>query len=139
MLAQLQPVGQGPAAQHLADRVRQARHLAQAGGDALDALRVERQPVEHGLGGARGAGGGQVLAVGREDVVDGGQHGVGRGVQGLILDGGGQRGHGARGGPGAARGVVDLCAQVGLGIRKRGCLQIHRPSVSRVSLAGWLG
>ena len=38
LLAQLQAVGQGPAAQHLADRVGQAGDLPQPGGDAVDAL-----------------------------------------------------------------------------------------------------
>ena len=58
------PLGSVLPAQHLADRVGQAGDLAQSGGDAVDALRVERQPVEHRLGCARGAGGVQVLGVG---------------------------------------------------------------------------
>ena len=68
LLAQLQPVGQRAAAQHLADRVGQPGDLAQTGGDAVDALRVERQPVEHRLGGARRPGGVEIFGVGRQDL-----------------------------------------------------------------------
>ena len=49
LLAQLQTVGQCPTAKHLTDRIGQTGHLTQPGGDPLDALRVQRQPVEHRL------------------------------------------------------------------------------------------
>ncbi len=67
LLTQLKPVGQRAAAQHLADRVGQARDLTQPGGDAVDALRVQRQPVEHRLRRACGLGSGQILGVGGQD------------------------------------------------------------------------
>ena len=113
LLAQLQAVGHRAAAQHLADRVGQAGDLTQPGGDAVDALRVQRQPVQHSLGGACRAGGLEILGVGGQDLVGVGQYGVGRRVQRSVLDGGGQRSQRARGEAGAPGRIVNLSANIG--------------------------
>ena len=72
LLAHLQAVGQRAAAQHLTDGIGQARDLPQSGGDAVDALRVQGEPVQHRLGSARPAGGVEVFGVGRQDFVSAG-------------------------------------------------------------------
>ena len=72
-------------AQHLADRVGQARDLSQARGDAVDALRVEGQPVQHRVGCARRPGGVEIVGVGGQHLVHPREHGIGRRVQGAVL------------------------------------------------------
>ena len=115
---------------------RQPGHLAQAGGDPVDALRVQREPVQHRLGRARGAGGVEVLGVGGQDLVDMGQHGISGGVQRAVLRRGGQRAQDAGGDPRPAGGVMDLGTHIGPQHRGRqgpglgGCAHAHRPSVS---------
>lgn len=69
LLAQLQPVGQGIATQHFTDRIAQSRDLPQPGGDTVDSLRVQGQPVQHGGRGVRLARRVQVFGVGRQDLV----------------------------------------------------------------------
>ena len=115
LLADLQTIGQRAAAQHLADRIGQPSDLAQSGGDAVDPLRVEGQPVEHGLGRAGGPGDVEVLGVRGQDLVHPGEHRVGRRVQCPVLGRGGQRAQGAGGDPRPTRGIVNLRAQVGTG------------------------
>ena len=121
LLAQLQPVGQRAAAQHLTDRVGQARDLPQPVGDAVDALRVQREPVEHRVGCPGGAGGIEVVLVGRQDLVGVHEHVIGGGVQRAVLGFGAQCGQRACRDAGAVGSVVDLLAQVG----NRRCLQTH--------------
>ena len=126
LLAQLKAVGQRAATQHLTDRVRQTRDLTQPRGDAVDAVRVQREPVEHRLRRARRLGDRQILGVGRQDRPLVAEHVIGRGVQRRVLRIGAQRGQLARGDAGPPRGVVHLLAQVGDGW----CLHTHWPSVS---------
>ena len=121
LLAQLQAIGQGVAAQHLPDRVGQPRDLAQTGGDSVDAVRVQRQPVEHRGRCARGPGCLQIFGVGRQDLLGVGHDRLRRGLQRVVLGDGRQQRERAGGHAGAARGVVDLLAQVGT----RWCLQTH--------------
>ena len=85
LLAQMQPIGQGVAAQHLTDRVGQPRDLAQTGGDPVDALRVQRQPIEHRGGCAGGPGGLEILGIGRKDPLGVGRDGLRRGLQRMVL------------------------------------------------------
>ena len=112
-MTQLQPVGQRAATQHFADRVGQAGDLAQSGCDAVDALGVQRQPVEHGVRGSGGPGRFEVLLVGGQDLVHAGEHGVGRRMQSAVLRFGAQRRQSACRDAGPSGGVVDLRAQVG--------------------------
>ena len=121
LLAQMQAVGQGVAAQHLPDRVGQTGDLAQAGGDPFDTFGVQRQPVEHRGRCADGFGSAEIFGVCREDQLGVGRYRVGRGPQRLVLGDRRQQCQDAGGDPGAASGVVDLPAQVG----KRWCLQTH--------------
>ena len=129
LLTQLQAIGQRASAHQFADRVGQAGDLTQPVGDAVDALRVEGEPVEHGGRGSGCAGGVQVFGVGGQDVVGAGEQGVGGRVQRPVLRRGAQRAQRAGRDAGPAGGVVDLFAQVGLGcaaaLRKRRCLQTH--------------
>ena len=112
LLPQLQPVGQGVAAQHLTDRVGQPRDLAQTGGDAVDALRVQCQPVEHRGRRAGGPGRVEVFGVGRQDLLGVREDLLGGGVQRPVFGCRRHQGQDAGGDPGAARGVVYLLAQV---------------------------
>ena len=113
LLAQPQSIGQGPPAQHLADRVGQARDLSQTGRDAVDAMWVERQPVEQRFGSAGGPCRVQILGVGGQDHVHMRKQRIRRGVQRAVLVGGGQRGqHAGRGTRPSGR-VVDVLTQVG--------------------------
>ena len=113
LLTQLQSVGQRAATQHFADRVGQAGDLAKSGGDAVDALRIQRQPVEHGVRGACSPGGFEILFVGGQDLVHAREHGVGRSMQRAVLGFGTQRRQRACCNAGPPGGVVDLRAQVG--------------------------
>ena len=81
----MQPIGQGVAAQHFPDRVGQPRHLMQTGGNSVDAVRVQRQPIEHRGRCARRPGCIQILGVGREDPFGVGRDRFGRGLEGVIL------------------------------------------------------
>ncbi len=112
LLTQLQAVGQRAPAQHLADRVGQAGDLTQSGGDAVDALGIERQPVEHGVRRARSPGRVEIALVGGQDLVHLRKHGVGGGMQRAVLGFGGQRGQCACRDAGPPGGGVDLRAQV---------------------------
>ena len=94
------------------------------------ALRVEREPVQHGVGRARGPRGRQIFFVGGQDLVRAREHGVGGRMQGAsswsaVLSVASVAG----GHPGPARRIVHLLAQVG----HRRCLQTHYPSVSDLS------
>ena len=108
------PLGSVRPAQHLADRVGQARDLTQPGGDAVDALRVQRQPVEHRLGRARGLGGLQILVVGGQDrrALARARRRPRRAAREFLVSVL-KRGQLARGDAGPSRGVVHLLAQVG--------------------------
>ena len=121
LLAQLQSVRQRPSAQYLANGVGQAGHLPQSGGNTVDSLRVERQPVEHRVGCAGGFGGGQILLVGLEHVAGVAQYVVGRGMQRGILGRGAERRQFSGRDAGPTGGVVDLLAQVEM----RWCLHTH--------------
>ncbi len=131
LLTQLKPVGQGAAAQRLADGIGQPGDLSQAVGDAVDALWAEREAVEHRGGGAGLAGGVEIQGVGRQDVVRAGEQRVGGRMQRAVLGLGAQRCQFAGCDARPACGVVDLLAQVG----NRRCLQTHRPSVSDLPAA----
>ena len=85
LLTQGQPVGQGVAAQYLADRVRQTGDLAQSRGDPLDALGVQGQPVDHRGRRVGRPGRAQVIGVGRQDPVGVGHQRIGGDVQRLVL------------------------------------------------------
>ena len=67
-LPQLQAVGQGGAADHVADRVGQEGQLPQAFGHRDDPHLGQRQPVDHRLGGAGGTRVLHVHGVRRDDV-----------------------------------------------------------------------
>ena len=121
LLAQLKAVGQRAPAQHLTDRVGQTGDLTQPRGDAVDAVRVQRQPVEHRLWRARRLGRGQVLGVGVQDGPRVAQQIVGRGMQRRVLRISTQGGQLAGGNAGTPRGVVHPLAQVGDGW----CLHTH--------------
>ena len=82
--ADAQAVGADPAVEHLADRVGQRRHLAQAGGHALDLGRGQAQPVDDRGGRAVGLGPGHVGGVGLEQLGGPGDEQVGRGEQGVV-------------------------------------------------------
>ena len=108
LLTQLKAVGQRAPAQHLADRVGQAGDLTQSGGDAVDALGIQRQPVEHGVRRARSPGGVEISLVGGQDLVHLRKHGVGSGMQRAVLGFGGQCGQCACREAGPPGRVVDL-------------------------------
>ena len=62
-LADLEPVGERVAAEHLTDRVGQCGDVAQAGGHRCDASSGEAEPVDEPLADPVGAGSGDVVAV----------------------------------------------------------------------------
>ncbi|MPM29989.1 hypothetical protein SDC9_76531 [bioreactor metagenome] len=90
-LADPQPVVGGPAADHIADRVGQAGHLAQPVGHRGDPLRGEPQPVDQRGGGAVVLRGTDVLGIGGQDRLGGLQEGVRHRVESGVLHPG--RGH----------------------------------------------
>ena len=97
--------------------------------DAVDALGVQREPVQHRRRRACLTCDVEVLGVGRENLVRAGEQRVGGRMQGTVLRLGAQCGQRAGRATGPAGGVVDLLAQVG----NRRCLQTHQPSVSNMS------
>ena len=76
-LPQLQAVGEGAAADHLADRVRQGGHLAQPAGHVLEPLRGQPEPVDDVRRRPVRLRAGDVLGVRVEHLAPPGQQGVG--------------------------------------------------------------
>ena len=85
----LHPVGAPPHFRHFTDGVGECRHLTQAHGHLLDALGVQREPIQRGL--RESARGDKVLLVCRQQLLFARFQGVGHGQQGLVLHGRGQR------------------------------------------------
>ena len=118
-LAQAQPVGQGLAAQHGAHGIGQPGQFLQGGDQRVDALVVEREPVQQRLGGAVGAARRHVLGVGLDHVPAVGIQRCGNGQQRPVLPVAVGAGQHARGGrarsaslPTAARGRLGSAAPV---------------------------
>ncbi len=104
-LAQLQPVGQGAAAHHLPDRVRQAGHLTQPLGHPLEPRWVQPQPVHQVAGRATGLGASHVLGVGGQHLLGPSEQRLGhrRAALGPSARGSRARGRGWRSGRGGRR------------------------------------
>jgi hypothetical protein len=121
-LADLQPVGPAPAVDDLGDRVRLRRHLPHTVGHRGQALVIHGEPIEHGLGQAGVAAGGEVFLIGRVDAVEGGVQGAGDGGEGAVFGGAAEIGQfptgGARG-AGQAQGA-GFCGLTGDGHAPRG-------------------
>ena len=84
--AHLQPVGESPAVDDLADRIGQAGDLAQGGGDGGDAPDGEGQSVDQPLPHARPTSALHVDGVGGQNRLRAGQQPVGHGVQPGVLE-----------------------------------------------------
>jgi hypothetical protein len=84
-LLHAQAVGQRRAAHDLADRVRQCGHVAQTLGERGHAVGVEGEPVDHVLRGAPSTCDLDVECVGGQQVVGGGDQGLGRSQQRRVL------------------------------------------------------
>ncbi len=112
-LAQPQPVGQGLAADHVADRIRQVGEVFQGGGEALDAGIGEGEPVQQRRGRAVGLPGGHVLGVGGKDPGLTLQQRGGDGAQPPVLPGPVGAGHPAACGTGTVGDGVDGGLDVG--------------------------
>ena len=115
-----QAVGQGAAVDDLADRVGQARDLAQGVGDGPDALGRQGQAVDQARSHARGAGALQVGPVGGQDARGRLHEMVGHGAQPGVLDLAARPGHRSLGGASGASGASDQVGGLLLGRRGGG-------------------
>ncbi len=106
-LPHLEPVGEGVAAHHLADGVRQRGDVAHGVGDRAEAFGREGQPVDDGGIGAGLDGAGDVARVDRDDVGGGGVERVRDRVQRRVLAAAVQTAQHHRGVAAAARDVED--------------------------------
>ncbi len=134
-LAQPQAVGQGLAAHHVADRIRQVGEVLQGSGEAVDAGVREGQAVQHCRGRAVGFAGGDVLGVGGEDPGLAFQQRGGDGAQPAVLPGPVGAGHPAGGLAGAVGDGVDGCLDVACCAGVRRGFRASGPA-SRLASAG---